>query len=318
MITKLKIIRAEGLYPYRNQAIERYLLDSCDKGEMILYLWANDKTVFIGKNQNAFTECRIAELVSDGGFVARRFTGGGAVYHDKGNLNFTFVTCRETYDIANQFAIMTGAMRTLGFNAELTGRNDVVIDGKKFSGNAFYKSEGACLHHGTILINSNYQSIAKYLNVSRVKLNAKGVKSVVSRVGNLSEYRADINAEQIADALIGSLKSRYPDAECEFIKESDLPQDKLQQLTERFANESYVLGDDIHYNAAFEHRYEWGVADIRLEFNGNVIERAKIYSDTLDTDAVELKEKLLTGLDITKSVDPRIKDIIETIGAEKL
>lgn len=317
MISKLKIIRAEGQYPYRNQAIERYLLDTCGKGEMILYLWANDKTVFIGKNQNAYTECRMAELIADGGFIARRFTGGGAVYHDKGNLNFTFIACREDYDITNQFAIMTGAMRLLGFNAELTGRNDVVIDGKKFSGNAFYKSGGACLHHGTVLINSNYQSIAKYLNVSRVKLNAKGVKSVVSRVGNLNEYRADINSEQIADALIGSLKSRYPDAACQVIKESDLPQDKLKQLTAHFADRNYVSGDDIHYNAAFEHRYEWGVADIRLEFNGNVIEKAKIYSDTLDTEAVELKEKLLTGLDITKSVDPRIKDIIETIGAEK-
>lgn len=317
MITKLKIIRAEGLNPYRNQAIEKYLLDTCEIGEMILYLWANDKTVFIGKNQNAYTECRINELVADGGFVARRFTGGGAVYHDKGNLNFTFIACRGDYDIPNQFAIMTGAMRALGFNAELTGRNDVVIDSKKFSGNAFYKSGDACLHHGTILINSNHQSIAKYLNVSRVKLNAKGVKSVVSRVCNLSDYRADINAEEVANALIQSLKNRYPDAVCEFIEESDLPEDKTEALTGRFADENYVRGDDVHYNAAFEHRYEWGVADIRLEFNGNVIEKAKIYSDTLDTESVELKEKLLTGTDITKSVDPRIKDIIQTIGADK-
>lgn len=317
MIKKLKIIRAEGLNPYRNQAIEKYLLDACVDGEMILYLWANDKTVFIGKNQNAYTECRITELVEDGGFVARRFTGGGAVYHDRGNLNFTFIACRADYDIKNQFAIMTGAMRLLGFDAELTGRNDVVIDGKKFSGNAFYKSGGACLHHGTILINSNYQSIEKYLNVSRIKLNAKGVKSVASRVGNLSEYRADINADMVAEALVNSLKSRFPNAERELVKESDLSQDKLKILTERFADPNYVRGDDIHYNAAFEHRYGWGVADIRLEFNGNVIERAKIYSDTLDTEAVELKEKLLTGTDITKSVDPRIKDIIDTIGAVK-
>ena len=317
MIKKLKIIRAEGVNPHRNQAIEKYLLDTCKEGEMILYLWANDRTVFIGKNQNAYTECRIAELMADGGFVARRFTGGGAVYHDKGNLNFTFIARRGDYDIANQFAIMTGAMRTLGFNAELTGRNDVVIDGKKFSGNAFYKGECACLHHGTILINSNYQSIAKYLNVSRVKLNAKGVKSVASRVGNLSDYRADVNAEEVANALICSLKNRYPHAECKVIKECELPQEELEALTKKFADEDYVLGDDIHYDAAFEHRYEWGVADIRLEFDGTVIVKAKIYSDTLDTEAVELKEKLLTGADITKSVDPRIQDIIQTIGVAK-
>ena len=314
MINRIKIIRAEGLYPYRNQAIEKYLLDTCRKGEMILYLWANDKTVFIGKNQNAYTECRLTALKADGGFVARRFTGGGAVYHDKGNLNFTFVACREDYDITNQFAIMTGAMRSLGLSAELNGRNDVLIDGKKFSGNAFYKSENSCLHHGTILINSNYDSIAKYLNVSRVKLNAKGVKSVVSRVGNLCDYRADINADEVATAFISALKQRYSDASCELLSESGLPEEKIRILTNYFADENYVCGDDIRYNVAFEYRYEWGVADIRLEFNGDVIEKAKIYSDALDTEAVGLKEKILTGLDVTKPIDPRIKDIIDTLG----
>lgn len=314
MINNLKIIRAEGVYPYRNQAIEKYLLDTCQKGEMILYLWSNDRTVFIGKNQNAYAECRISSLLSDGGFIARRFTGGGAVYHDKGNLNFTFITARGDYDILNQFKVLTGALRELKFNAEVNGRNDVSIDGKKFSGNAFYKSETVCLHHGTILINSNPDSIAKYLNVSRVKLNAKGVKSVVSRVCNLCEYRA-VSSEEVANALQTALQKRYPKAKCEFLKESDLPEDKLKTLTEHFADKNYVLGDDIRYNVAFEYRYEWGVADIRLEFNGDIIEKAKIYSDALDTQAVALKEKLLTGLDVTKPIDPRIKDIIETLWA---
>lgn len=314
MINKLKIIRAGGLNPYRNQAIEKYLLETCKKGDMVLYLWANANTVFIGKNQNAYTECRISLLLSDGGYVARRFTGGGAVYHDKGNLNFTFITCREDYSISNQFAVILDALRELGFNAEINGRNDLVIDGKKFSGNAFYKSKTVCLHHGTILINSNPDKIAKYLNVSRLKLNAKGVKSVKSRVCNLSEYRR-VSADEVANTLQIALQKRFPDAERCLLKESDLPEDKLKTLTEQFADKSYVLGDDIRYNVAFEYRYGWGVADIRLEFNGNVIEKAKIYSDALDTEAVELKEKLLTGLDLTKPVDPRIKDIIDIFGA---
>lgn len=318
MINKLKIIHAVGLYPYRNQAIEKFLLDTCKKGEMTLYLWANDKTVFIGKNQNAFTECRFSSLKADGGYLARRFTGGGAVYHDKGNLNFTFITDRGDYDISNHFSIMTGAMRSMGFNACTNGRNDVIIDGKKFSGNAFYKSDNACLHHGTILICSDYGSIEKYLNVSRVKLNAKGVKSVVSRVGNLRDYRPDITVEEVAESLISALKKRYPGAYCENLREENLPEEKINVLTSRFADENYVLGDNIHYGASFEYRYEWGVADVRLEINGNIIERARIYSDALDTEAVELKEKLLTGLDITKDIDPRIKDIIDTMGAVKL
>lgn len=315
MINTLKIVRAKGVYPYRNQAIEKYLLQTCGRGEMILYLWANDKTVFIGKNQNAFTECRLSALKEDGGFLARRFTGGGAVYHDKGNLNFTFIARKEDYDIRNQFSVMTGAMRALGFDAELNGRNDVVIDGKKFSGNAFYKSEMGCLHHGTILIDADEDAIAEYLNVSRVKLNAKGVKSVKSRVCNLSDFRKDINAAEVSKELINSLKRRYPSAVYNETEESALPEDEIKRLTAEFADENYILGDDKHFDVAFEYRYEWGVADVRLGFDGNVIENARIYSDALDAESVELKEKLLKGLDITKKPDPRIKDIIETIGA---
>ena len=314
MINKLKIIRAEGLEPYRNQAVEKYLLDTCCEGEMILYLWANDKTVFIGKNQNAYTECDIPVLDRNGGHIARRFTGGGAVYHDRGNLNFTFITGRKDYDISNQFAVILDAVRALGFNAEINGRNDLTIDGKKFSGNAFYKSETVCLHHGTILINSDKNRISKYLKVSRFKLNAKGVKSVASRVCNLSDFRWNITASEVADALIKAVIDKFPTAERHFLKEGDLPADKIQELTARFADENYILGDDIHYGVEFVYRFGWGVADIRLEFNGDVIERARIYSDALDTDEVILKEKLLTGFDLKKEPDPRIKDIIDYLG----
>ncbi len=316
MIKKLRVLRAEGVYPYRNQAIERYLLESCEREEMILYLWANDKTVFIGKNQNAYTECRLSLLRSCGGFLARRFTGGGAVYHDRGNLNFTFLVRREDYSIPNQFEIMTDAMRSLGLNAQLNGRNDVLIDGKKFSGNAFYKSEGPCLHHGTILIRSDTESIEKYLSVSSVKLNAKGVKSVKSRVGNLSDFRPDLNADMVADSLVSSLKKRYPCANFEELSERSLDGEKLSMLEKHFSDESYILGDNVAYESKIEARFSWGVADIRLQLNGNKIERARIYSDSLDCETVEEKEALLTGYTFGEEPDPRIKDIIEEFGEQ--
>lgn len=292
------------------------MLDSC-QNEFILYLWRNDKTVFIGKNQNAYTECRMGALISDGGFLARRFTGGGAVYHDKGNLNFTFIVPREEYDLANQFGILEAAMRSLGLNVSLSGRNDVLIDGKKFSGNAFYRGERNCLHHGTILIDSDYDAIAKYLNVSRVKLNAKGVKSVKSRVCNLREYRSDLNADMVADALRAALRARYPLLEARNLSERELPQGRLAELKGHFSDESYILGDNVLYDISFESRYEWGVADVRLKMNGSVIERARIYSDALDTEAISQKERILIGLDLKKEPDERVKDILETLGAER-
>ncbi len=317
MIERLKIIRAKGFYPYRNQAIERALLGGCEKGEMILYLWQNDKTVFIGKNQNAFTECRLIELEAAGGYVARRFTGGGAVYHDKGNLNFTFIASRGDYSLENQFSILSDAMRSLGLGVTLSGRNDVLIDGKKFSGNAFYQSEKNCLHHGTILISSDRETIAKYLTVSRVKLLAKGVKSVQSRVANLSDFQAGLTADEVADALVKAFSARYPAAKRTFLEEEDLPKGEIERLTAHFSDEDYIRGDDVKYSFSVERRFSWGVAEIRLDLNGGVIERARIYSDALDTDALEEKERLLAGTRLDGPVDGRIQDIIETIMGEQ-
>lgn len=315
MISAIKLIRAEGVYPYRNQAIEKYLLDTCAKGEMTLYLWANERTVFIGKNQNAYAECRTEALKADGGYLARRITGGGAVYHDGGNLNFTFVVPREDYNLSNQFSVIISAMKTLGFNAVASGRNDLLIDGKKFSGNAFYKSRGGCMHHGTILIRTPAGEVAKYLTASRVKLEAKGVKSVASRVCNLSDFRKDITAAEVADAVEKAFAERYPSARKERITESSLPPREIEKLTAEFANGEYILGDDKRFGMQFSCRFGWGTADVRIKFNGKVIEDARIYSDSLDTRGVELKEKLLKGTDVTLPPDPRIKDIIETIGA---
>lgn len=317
MIKRLNFIRAEGYEPHRNQAIERYLLDTVQRGEMILYLWANEKTVFIGKNQNAYTECRIPLLKEDGGSLARRFTGGGAVYHDKGNLNFTFVSSHEDYSIPNQFHIMMNAMCALGLNAELDGRNDVLVEGRKISGNAFYKGQESCLHHGTILIRSDPAAIEKYLSVSHVKLNSKGVKSVKSRVGNLADFRPDVNPDLVAEAMKNAFRERYPDAEFEEMREADLPQEVLDGLYAHFSNENYIFGDDVHYETEFEARFSWGTADIRLKMCGDRIEKARIYSDALDCRAVEEKERLLTGYCFKNAPDPRIGDIIAALGVNK-
>lgn len=316
MVEKLTVVKAEGLYPYRNQAIESFLLDSCGKDEMILYLWANEKTVFIGKNQNAYTECRLALLKKDGGYLARRFTGGGAVYHDGGNLNFSFLAHRENYDLSNQFSILEDALLGLGLKVERNGRNDVTIDGKKFSGNAFYQSEKNCLHHGTILIRSDCEAIAKYLNVSRVKLAAKGVKSVLSRVGNLSDFMPGISAGTVGLALEEALKRRYPKAAFSHLAEGELDAAALKAREEAFSDEKYLLGDNVQYGLSAEARFSWGVADVRLDLEGTVVRRARIYSDCLEPALVAEKEALLRGADFSKPCDPRIQDIIEVFGEQ--
>lgn len=187
MIKKLSICITDDRNPYRNLALEKYLTLHTEPGECILFLWQNQRTVVIGRNQNCWKECRISRLEADGGFLARRLSGGGAVFHDLGNLNFTFCVCEEDYDVDRQLEVIVQAVRTLGIDARKTGRNDVTADGRKFSGNAFYRSEGHCFHHGTLLVNVDTAAMSGYLNVSPDKLKARGVDSVRSRVVNLCE-----------------------------------------------------------------------------------------------------------------------------------
>lgn len=303
---KCLVFVADKMQPFVNQAIEATLLKLADDDTEILYLWKNDKTVVIGKNQNAYTECNVSQLENDGGFVARRISGGGAVYHDKGNLNFTFVSSRNNYDVAKNFEIMTDAMRSLGFEVSLSGRNDVLLNGRKFSGNAFYNGNDACFHHGTILIKTSPEIIAKYLKVSKVKLEAKGVKSVVSRVINLSDV-LPVTAEQVTDSLIKSFGSYYKQEPVR-ITEADLSADELAKQIAFFSDEKWRHGDDVHYDARIERRFSWGTADIRLKLNGDVIEDCKIYSDSLD-DVTE-RQNLLIGADVNVGKEG-VNDIIE-------
>src|SRR5574344_2899912 len=202
MIDTVTLVESSQLVPYRNQAIEEYLLNRVRGTEMILYLGQNDKTVVIGRNQNAWKECNCSLLEADGGFLARRISGGGAVYHDKGNLNFTFAAAKENYDVLRQMNVILAAVKSFGIHAECSGRNDVTVDGRKFSGNAYYDNGTNCMHHGTLLLTSSAESIEKYLTVSKAKLEAKGVDSVKSRVTVLSEYEPSITIATMKAALV--------------------------------------------------------------------------------------------------------------------
>ena len=312
---KLIIAVTQGLDPYRNLAYEEYLLDTLPKGAFILYLWRNDNTVVIGLNQNAQRECNVPALLVGGGKLARRKTGGGAVYHDKHNLNFTFIGDKSVYNVKNQLDIIRSALLTLGIESMPSGRNDIVtIDGRKFSGNAFLSHGDKCLHHGTILIDTDYKKIAEYLTVHEVKLQAKGVKSVVSRVVNLKTLVPELTVEKVKNAVIEAAIEHFEGAEREYIDDLSADKEKLNMLVSEYSSEAYIYGARPKLTGSLTKRFEWGTAEACFTTEKGVINDIKIYTDALDTSIAGEIERFLRGARIEDEINYLpAKDILELI-----
>lgn len=317
MISNIYVIKAESYFPYHNQAVEKYLFDTVDNDSLILYLWQNIDTVFIGKNQNAYNECNIDLLEKkDNGFLARRISGGGAVYHDLGNLNFTFVSSIENYDLDKQNKVILNALDELGIDATVNGRNDLEINGRKFSGHAYYKGKKNAFHHGTIMIEVNEESLQKYLNVSMIKLNAKNVESVKSRVVNLKDLDDTVNVKVLKRALINSLSAVYG-LEPMPLYEENLNEDIIKALQEEFSSAEWKYGNNKVYAHSIEKRFDWATVRIEYDLEGDCIKDMAIYSDALYPENIENIPSLLKGKKISDLEDSNIKEVSDIIALLK-
>lgn len=275
-----KLFFGDSNDPWRNLAAEEMMFLAPQSG-MTLYLWQNANTVVIGRNQNAWKECRAELLEREGGKLARRTTGGGAVYHDLGNLNFTFVCAREHYDLARQTGVILAAVKSLGVNAAFSGRNDLVTaDGAKFSGNAFRFSQTAAMQHGTLLVSSDFEKLSRYLAPSPEKLRAKGVESVRARVVNLAGLSSHIDVAAVRTAVCEAFLNEYGVYQTHPV--CALDGERMQSLYARNASWEWRMGATPRFDLSFETRFSWGSLEVQLALEEGRILEAAVFSDAMD------------------------------------
>ena len=304
MIKRLQFYVSDSVDPYTNLAVEKILFDEVDNETVILYLWQNQSTVVIGKNQNAFYECRTELLEKEGGVLARRLSGGGAVFHDLGNLNFTFISATENLDLGKQMRVIREACLLAGIETELSGRNDILAAGKKFSGNAFYNSRGRSYHHGTLLISADIDRLDRYLTPPKAKLQTKGIKSARSRVINLSELSPSLTCDKMKAHLLSAAEAVFG-LPPKLLEKPN--REKAALYAKDFSSSDYIYGSPFPFNAACEGKLPFGSARLELCVKDGCITDAELYTDALNT---ELSAALKQALAFTPFNLPAISDAL--------
>ncbi|MDV7766294.1 lipoate--protein ligase [Peribacillus sp. CSMR9] len=300
--------------PRINLAIEEYALKHLNIDETYLLFYINRPSIIIGRNQNTIEEINADYVDGNGITVVRRLSGGGAVYHDLGNLNFSFIT-RDDGDSFHNFKKFTQpvveTLEKLGIQAELSGRNDILAEGKKISGNAMFSTKGRMFSHGTLLFQSEMDNIVSALKVKKDKIESKGIKSIRSRVGNIADFlKEPMSVEEFRSFLLQNIFKESGEVTEYVLTEADW--EKIHKISEeRYQNWEWNYGKSPKFNLQNSHRFSVGSVDIRLEVNRGIIEHCKIYGDFFGVGEVADIEQKLTGSRYEKKAISNVLDEID-------
>ncbi|NBB91386.1 MAG: lipoate--protein ligase [Spirochaetes bacterium] len=324
----VRIFTSESNNPWFNLATEDWIFRDMDPSYRILFLWRNADTVVIGRHQNPWKECNLEKMERDGVYLARRQSGGGAVYQDLGNTNFTFMTSLDQYDQEENFGIIINALAEFGITAERSGRNDVLVDGRKVSGSAFKRAKDRAFHHGTLLIGADLGRLVDYLSPAKKKLVSKGIESVKSRVANLTEFNEGLDHDTLTATIIKTfLEHHGEEAEVEHLTRDDLAEiPSLAAHFEELKDWNWRFGRSPDFSHHMNERFDWGEMDVHLETKRGHISEIAVFSDTLHPEMVEYLEQHMVGLkyekddlraffDTMKTDMPDVAELTEEFGA---
>lgn len=303
-----------------NLAIEYYLLNEIKLDEPILLFYINDKAIIVGKNQNTYEEINTDYVEEKGISVVRRFSGGGAVYHDKGTLNFCFIT----EDDGNSFrdfkkftAPVIDVLQEMGAEgAELKGRNDLVIEGKKFSGNAMYTKNGRLTAHGTLLFDGELDAVVGALKPKKHKLESKGIKSIRSRVTNIKPHLDErfqaMSTQEFREQLLLGLFQTDKLSEVKEYVLTEEDWEKIEKFAEQYTgNWEWNYGRSPQFNLERSERLSVGTVEAKMQIEKGKIESIRLYGDFFGMGEMKEVEDKLTGISYTKEALSEVLDELD-------
>lgn len=295
---------------YFNLAMEEYFLKNTN--EDIFMLWRNESAIIVGKNQNTLSEINYEYVKQNKIKVVRRQSGGGAVFHDLGNINFTFISCNDnSFSDFKRFTMpIIDALKNLNIQAEFSGRNDLLIDNQKFSGNAQYNYKNKVMHHGTLLFSSEINDLSSALKVKPSKFIGKSVKSVKSRVTNIANHlEHDMTVLEFKNYLMNFINSKYENNCLYQLSEEDI--NEINKLVEdKYNTWQWNFGHSPKYALNNEIKYPGGNIEFSLNVEKGLIKEIKFFGDFFGKKDVSYIEDLLKN---TNHNEASIRSILNNI-----
>lgn len=301
-MTSMKFIDNQGILdPAMNLALEQYIVENFGEKDTFLLFYVNQPSIIIGRNQNTIEEINTHYVNEHDIKVVRRLSGGGAVYHDEGNLNFSFITKDDGNSFQN-FAKFTQpvveALNKLGVPAKLKGRNDLIVEDRKISGNAMYATKGKMFSHGTLMLDSEIDKVVSALKVNKEKIASKGIKSIRSRVANISEFlNQKISMDEFKHVILRHVFDVEDISEVPRYELTEEDWENVKQISrDRYNNWDWNYGKSPSFNIQSSHKFDAGLVDVRLDVKKGIIENCKIYGDFFGVGEINVLENSLIGV----------------------